>query len=159
MLRLLSLVIHALKEANKPYISLADFDLANQEIRQELLKHIGAEYNGIISADITHEESGAKKIDLSLGRAYRGLGIGTRSVTTIFLYSFSGGTEHGATMGEIKRSATTLENPASVVAEAIEQLKSKLFYLQSISEKYFFNNQPNLNRILIKHMGSIPNFL
>lgn len=155
VLRLLSLVIHALKEANKPYISLSDFDLANQEIRQELLKHIGAEYNGIISADITHEESGAKKIDASLGRAYRGLGIGTRSVATIFLYSFSGGIEHGATMGEIKRSATTLENPASVVAEAIEQLKSKLFYLQSISEKYFFSNQPNLNRILIKHMENV----
>ena len=61
VLRLLSLIIHALKETNKPYISLADFDLANQEIRQELLKHIGAEYNGIISADITHGESGAKK--------------------------------------------------------------------------------------------------
>lgn len=155
VLRLLSLVIHALKETHKPYISLADFDLANQELRQELLKHIGPEYNGIISADITHEESGAKKIDLSLGRAYRGLNIGTRSVTTIFLYSFSGGTEHGATMGEIKRSATTMENPASVVAEAVEQLKTKLFYLQNISEKYFFSNQPNLNRILIKHMENV----
>lgn len=61
VLRLLSLVIHALKEASKPYISLADFDLRSQEIRQELLKHIGAEYNGIVSADITHVESGAKK--------------------------------------------------------------------------------------------------
>lgn len=92
---------------------------------------------------------------MSLGNAYKGLHLGTRSATTIFLYSFSGGIEHGATMGEIKRPATTVENPASVVAEAVEQLKTKLFYLQNISEKYFFRNQPNLNRILIKHMENI----
>lgn len=92
---------------------------------------------------------------MSLGNAYKGLHLGSRSATTIFLYSFSGGTEHGTTMGEIKRSATTMENPASVVAEAVEQLKTKLFYLQNVSEKYFFSNQPNLNRILIKHMENV----
>lgn len=48
VLRLLSLVIYTMKEANKPYISLADFDLANQEIRQELLKHIGAQFNSVV---------------------------------------------------------------------------------------------------------------
>lgn len=155
VLRLLSLVIHALKETNKPYISLADFDLAHQEIRQELLKHIGAQFNSVVGADITDDQSGSKKVNVSLGNAYKGLHLGTRSATTIFLYSFSGGIEHGATMGEIKRSATAVENPASVVAEAVEQLKTKLFYLQNISEKYFFSNQPNLNRILIKHMENI----
>ena len=155
VLRLLSLIIHSLKDTNKPYISLADFDLAHQEIRQELLKHIGAQFNSVIGADITDDQSGSRKVNVSLGNAYKGLHLGTRSATTIFLYSFSGGIEHGATMGEIKRSATTVENPASVVAEAVEQLKTKLFYLQNISEKYFFSNQPNLNRILIKHMENI----
>lgn len=155
VLRLLSLVIYTMKEANKPYISLADFDLANQEIRQELLKHVGAQFNSVVGADITDDQSGSKKVNMSLGNAYKGLHLGTRSATTIFLYSFSGGTEHGTTMGEIKRSATTMENPASVVAEAVEQLKTKLFYLQNVSEKYFFSNQPNLNRILIKHMENV----
>ena len=41
VLRLLSFVIYSLKEKPIPYISLADFDLSVQEIRQELLKHIG----------------------------------------------------------------------------------------------------------------------
>ena len=110
-LRLLSLVIYDVRESEKPFISLADFNLNHQELRQELLKHIGPEYNGIIANDITGPTSGSKKVDMALGSAYRGLGIGTRTATTIFMYSFSVGPEHGTTLGEIKRSATPLQNP------------------------------------------------
>ena len=155
VLRLLSLIICSLKAMSRPYIGLADFDLANQEIRQELLKHIGSEFNSIIAADIVDVAAGSGRVDLSLGKAYQGLRLGTRAATTIFLYSFSGGHEHGATLGEIKRSATTVDNPASVVAEAVEQLKGKLFYLQNIGDRYFFNNQPNINRILLTNMENI----
>jgi len=107
VLRLLSLVVYSLKETNKSYISLADFNLADQELRQELLKHIGQEYNGIIDADITGVTANSKKVDLSLGDAYKGLNLGTRTATTIFMHSFSGGHEMGITAGEIKRCATT----------------------------------------------------
>lgn len=155
VLRLLSLVVHSLKDSSKAYISLADFDLANQELRQELLKHIGAEFNSVIAADITDAQAGSKKINVTMGRSYQGLNIGTRTATTVFLYSFSGGQEQGAILGEIKRSATTLENPSPLVAEAIEQLKGKLFYLQSKGDKYFFSNQANLNRILLNNMENI----
>jgi len=154
VLRLLSLVIYTLKGSSLPYLSLADFDLSNQEIRQELLKHIGAEFNGVIAADLTDPDAGAKKVDRSLGDAYRGLNIGTRAATSIFMYSFSGGQKKGVQITEIKRTATTIINPASVVAEATEQLKNKLFYLQNIGDNYFFNNQPNLNRI---HLNKIEN--
>ncbi|MDQ5822785.1 MAG: DEAD/DEAH box helicase family protein [Chloroflexota bacterium] len=81
--------------------------------------------------------------------------LGSRVANTIFMYSFSGGTERGATLGEIKRNATTLDNPSSVVAESVEQVKGRLFYLQQYSAKYFFTNQPNLNRILLTRMENI----
>ena len=156
VLRLLSLVIHALKERELPYISLADFDLANQEVRRELLKHIGPEYDSVIAADITGQEAGARKVDGELGAAYQGLRLGTRVATAIFLYSFSGGVERGATLGEVKRCATTTSNPASLVAEAVELLKGRhLFYVQQQSGKYFFTNEPNLNRILLTRMENI----
>lgn len=148
VLRLLSLVIHALKERELAHISLADFDLANQDIRRELLKHIGPEYDSVIGADITGPEAGASKVDGGLGTAYQGLRLGTRVATSMFLYSFSGGVERGATLAEIKRSATTTNNPASVVAEAVELLKGQyLFYVQQQSGKYFFSNEPNITRI------------
>lgn len=155
VLRLLALVIHSLKQSGKPYIALADFDLSKEEIRRELIKHIGGEFDSVVAADITNPDSGAKKIDGSIGKSFQGLMLGTRAATSIFLYSFSGGQEKGAHMGDIKRSATTTENPSSVVAEAVEQLKSKLFFLQSQNDKYFFSNQPNLNRILLTKMENI----
>ncbi len=155
VLRLLSLVVHALKDQAIPYITLADFDLANQEIRRELLKHIGPEFDSVVASDISGEEAGGRKVDGELGAAYQGLRLGTRVATSIFLYSFSGGVERGATLGEVKRSATTLNNPASVVAEAVELLRGRLFYLQQQSGKVFFTNQPNLNRILLTRMENI----
>jgi len=155
VLRLLSLVIHRLQQSDKSYISLADFDLNFQELRQELLKHIGSEFNSVIGADITGIESGSQKVNRALGKAYQGLNIGTRTANTIFLYSFSGGHEHGTNLGEIKRSATTMQNPSPLVAEAVEQLKTKLFYLQSRGDRYFFSNQVNLNRILLNTMENV----
>jgi hypothetical protein len=155
VLRLLSLVIHSLRSKSKSYISLADFNLADQEIRQELLKHIGPQFNGVIANDITDFDAGSPKVDMSLGSSYQGLNLGSRAATSIFLYSFSGGHERGATLGEIKRSASTTENPASVVYEATEKLKGELFYLQNIGDRYFFTNQPNLNRILLTNMENI----
>lgn len=156
VLRLLALVVHALKDQNLPYISLADFDLANQEIRRELLKHIGPEYDGVIASDITGAEAGAKQVNKSLGKSYQGLRLGERVTTSIFMYSFSGGTERGLTLTEIKRNATTLENPSSAVAEVVEDLKGRLFYIQNQAGKYFFSNQINLNRMLLIRMENIP---
>ena len=155
VLRLLSLMIHSHKETQKSYLGLSDFDLSDQNIRQDLIKHIGAEFNSIIAADISGKEAGSKAVDQSLGKTYQGLNLGTRIATMIFMMSFSGGVEHGASLGEVKRSATTLANPSSAVVEALEQMKGKLFYIQCAGDKYFFSNQPNLNRILINKMENV----
>jgi hypothetical protein len=155
VLRLLALVIHALKDRAIPYITLADFDLGNQDIRRELLKHIGAEYESVIVNDLTGVEAGAKKVNSSLGKAYQGLRLGERVATTMFMYSFSGGIERGVTMSEIKRNSTTLENPSSAVAEVVEELKGRLFFIQNQAGKYFFSNQANLNRLLLIRMENI----
>jgi hypothetical protein len=155
VLRLLSLIIYSLKESSHAYISLADFDLSNDEIRRELVKYAGNEFDSVISADITEKDSGSRKVDESLGKSFRGLKIATRVATSIFMYSFSGGVEKGCHLGEIKRSATTIDNPSSVVSEAVEQLKSNLFFLQNVNDKYVFLNQPNLNRILLTKIENI----
>ncbi|MCZ7603144.1 MAG: DUF499 domain-containing protein [Melioribacteraceae bacterium] len=155
VLRLLSLVIYSLKSSDKSFISLADFNLAEQETRQELIKHIGTEYNGIIAADITDKLAGAKKVNARLGKAYQGMSLGEKSATAIFLYSFSGGTVKGATLTELKRAASLIDTPSSIIGETVSHLEKELFYLQSIDHKYFFSNQPNLNRILVTYMENI----
>jgi len=155
VLRLLSCIIHSLKDENVPYITLADIDLANQEIRRELLKCIGNEYDSVVAKDITDKNSGAKQVDKSLGESYKGLSLGTRSATTIFLYSFSGGHDRGATINEIKRSASILAIPSSAVSEAVDLIRDRLFYVQHQGGKEFFTNKPNLNRILLTKIENI----
>jgi hypothetical protein len=155
VLRLLALVLYSLRNNNLQYITLSDFDLSDQQIRRELLEYTGNEFDSIIAADITSADSGSKKVDASLGKSYRGLSIGTRAATAIFLHSFSGAQEKGANIGEIKRHATILDIPSSVVAEAVEQLKTKLSYLQSRDNVYYFTNTPNLNRIIQIKMENV----
>src|SRR5665647_521227 len=148
VLRLLSLVIASKKDSNIPYVGLADFPLGNQQIRQELLKHIGQNFDSIVAADISGIDANAKKVDSMLGEAYQGLKLGTRAATVVFMYSFSGGQEKGASLIEIKRNATTLDNPSAVVAEALEQLKSHLYYLDLWSGKYYFTTEITYARAL-----------
>ncbi|GLI53725.1 ATP-binding protein [Thermodesulfovibrio yellowstonii] len=153
VLRLLALVVHSLISLKRPYIRLADFNLKNEEIRRELIKHIGQEYDSIIAQDITSETSGARKVDRAVGESYRAYYFGTAVATTIFMYSFSGAGQRGATVAEIKLSASEPSVSSSIIVETIEKLKENLFYLAD--EGLFFKNRPNLNKVLIDKMESI----
>ena len=158
VLRLLASVIHSLDGKAVPYISLADFDLSVDNIQQDLLEHIGMEYNGVISLDIIGDDAGAKKVDGSFQDAYNGFTAGSRSATTVFMYSFSGRKKQtGATLSEIKRNAITTGGNylASVVGDAMEQLRGKLFHLEHDGDRYYFTNQVNLNSILHTKMENI----
>jgi len=115
VLRLLALVVYSLMSSRKPYIRLADFNLGNEEIRRELIRYIGQEYDSIIAQDITGSNSGAKKVDASLGDAYRAYCFGTSCATTIFMYSFSGGPEREATLSDVKLSSAEFNVSSSIV--------------------------------------------
>lgn len=153
VLRLLALVVHSLIGLKRPYIRLADFNLQNENIRRELIKHIGAEYDSIIAQDITSETSGARKVDRTVGESYRAYYFGTAVATTIFMYSFSGAGQRSATVNDIKLSASEPAVSSSIIVETIEKLKENLFYLAD--EGLFFKNRPNLNKVLIDKMESI----
>ncbi|MBT9164708.1 MAG: hypothetical protein DDT23_00712 [candidate division WS2 bacterium] len=153
VLRLLSLVVHSLKHTTRPYIRVADFDLKNDELRRELIKHIGNEYDSIIAQDITSAEAGSKKVDKSLGDAYLPYFFGSKVATSIFLYSFSGGPERGATISDIKLACSDMSTPSSIVVETVDKLIDTLFYISE--QGLFFTNQPNLNHILLTRMDSL----
>ena len=104
VLRLLAMVVHSLKTSEKPYITLADFDLSDSDIRRELVKHIGNEFDSVVTRDITGSASGASKVDSAVGVTNLGLKLGTRAATCVFLCSFSGGGTDGASLDRIKRS-------------------------------------------------------
>ncbi|AXI24739.1 AAA family ATPase [Methanofervidicoccus sp. A16] len=153
VLRLLSLVIYDMLDKGVPFIRLGDFDLSNEEIRRELIKHIGNQWDSIIYSDITSEESGAKKVDRNLGSAYIPYKLGTVVATTIFMTSFSGRGERGITMKELKLYASLPIFPTSVIDTVLASLREKLFYLSD--EDLYFLTQPNLNKIILNFEDNI----
>ena len=157
LLRLLSQVVHNLKDTDKPYITLSDFDLKNDGIRRELLKHIGGEFDSVMSKDITDPDSGAKRSDRDVGMLYKGLRLGTKSAVTIFICSFSSGGTNGATACQIKRAACYPDTPSSIVGEIVANFKNKMSYIKSEGDKYLFTSEPNINRLKIDKMDSIKN--
>lgn len=158
LLRILSLVLQNLKNKNIPYISVSDFDLSEQEIRQEFIKVVdGDVYHSVINSDITAKDSGSKKAESEFGDAYKGLQLAERTSTAIFLYSFSGGEKKGIEKEELKRIATPIGNPSAVVADALDILMNKLFFLQNKAGVYYFSNQPNLNKILLSKFDNVKN--
>ncbi len=157
VLRLLSRVVHRTCRKNHPYITLADFDLADNDIRDALLEYTGPEYRSVIANDITETTSGAKVVDKKLGGTYENLTLGTRITTAIFLYSFTGGMERGATTDEIKRSTATIDTTSAIIDTAKNHLSENLFYLRTENGKLYFDTQPNLNRILQTRMENVDN--
>jgi len=153
VLRLLSLVVQDLLDKNISFIRLGDFNLNNDEIRRELIKHIGQEWDSIIAQDITSKGSGAEKVNGSLGSSYKPYRLGTAVSTTIFMMSFSGRGEKGTIVREIKLSTAYPEFSSTVIDTVIGNLKEKLFYLSD--EGLYFTNQPNLNRMIIAREENI----
>lgn len=155
VLRLLAILISSLKNSKLPYITLADFDLGNQEIRQELLRHIDSTFNSVIASDISDKNSGASKVNKRVGAAYQGLSLGTRTATTIFMYSHSGGTVKGASAPEIKRSAVLDNIVSAVIDSTFNELEKELFFIQKFGDKYLFSNMPNINKIVLTYMENV----
>ncbi|PWV37728.1 MAG: AAA family ATPase [Desulfurococcaceae archaeon] len=154
VLRLLAHVLYSLKDSKIPFIRLCDFDLSNEEIRRELVKHIGPQYDSVIASDITSSDASAKKVDKSLGKAYETFKLGTKAATAIFLYSFSGRGEVGATLEEIKLACAEIDVPSNIITEVLSKLKESALYLHS-NAKYYFSTTPNLNKILLVMMENV----
>ena len=155
VLRLLSRIVHRACGKNRPYITLADFDLGDSDIREELLEHIDKQYRSVIASDIIGHNAGAKAADKALGNTYGNLALGTRTATAIFLYSFTGGMERGGTLDEIKRSTAPTDKPAAIIDSAKNQLTEHLFYLRTENGISYFDTQPNLKRIVQTRMENV----
>ena len=155
VLKLLSRVVHRACGKNRPYITLADFDLTDNDIREALLEHIDKQYRSVLASDITGHSAGAKTVDSALRNTSGNLGLGTRTATTIFLYSFTGGVERGAKLGEIKRNSALTDQPAAIIDSAKNLLTEHLFYLRTENGTSYFDTQPNLRRIVRTRMENI----
>lgn len=150
VLRLLSLVVGSLATSNKQFISLGDFDLSNDAIRQELIGYLEPPFNGVVAKDIVGKGSGAAKVNAMVPDQYKGRRLGMRAATAIFMYSHSGGAEiNGATETEIKRATCERGIPAAHISEVLNMFRNHLFYLSTINNRYMFTKEANVLKIKV----------
>jgi hypothetical protein len=133
-----------------PLIQPAHINLANQRIREELLRHIGNEYAGVIAADIADGNAKAQTIDREMGSEYAHFGVASGLATAIFFGSFSGGERRGLGIQRLRLALLREGIPPALVGDALRRLEEELWYLHVEGGVYSFSSQPNLNRVILE---------
>ena len=156
VLRLLSLVVGSLAKSKRQFISLGDFDLSNDAIRQELMDYLEPPFNGVVAKDIVGDGSGAAKVDAMVPNQYKGKQLGMRAAAAIFMYSHSGGAEiNGATEPEIKRATCERGIPAAQISGVLNLFRNHLFYLSTANDRYAFTKEANVLKIKMDMMENL----
>ena len=149
VLRLLANVIEDLyqREVALDMILPGDINLGNQTVRQEFLKHIGPEYEGVIGSDIAGHEAKAQALDRA-NRPWQHLA--ERVSTAIFFHSFSADdSEKGISLPYIKLATLRSGAIPALVTDVLQKLSNELWYLNTRADAYFFSRIPNLNRMIL----------
>lgn len=152
VLRLLSMVVQDLinryGDSAPPFISLADFNLGNPGINGELVKLTDTRYSGIISSDITEENSAAKRVDREMGQ-YASSKLAEKSMTAIFMYSHSAdaSVKDGATITDIKRAVCNENIISAEIDTVIQKSVEKLAFLHQQNDRFLFKVKGNLTKI------------
>jgi len=149
VLRLLANIIEDLyqQENNIDMILPGDINLGKPGIRQEFLKHIGIEYEGVIASDIAGIEAKAQSLDKD-NRQWKHLA--QRIANTIFFHSFSADdSEKGTTLSYIKLAVLHSGGIPALVTDVLQKLNNELWYLNNRVDVYYFSRIPNLNRMIL----------
>ncbi len=149
VLRLLADIIEDLyqRELNIDLILPGDINLDRPRIRQEFLKHIGPEYEGVIASDIAGHEAKSQALDAA-NRPWKHLA--QRVSHAIFCHSFSADdSEKGISLPYIKLAVLRSATIPALVTEVLQKLNNELWYLNSRGDAYYFSRIPNLNRMIL----------
>jgi len=156
VLRLLAEIVEDLynRKVPSPLIQSSLINLEKQSIRREFVKHIGNEYDSVITSDIVKN---APKLDNEMGTEYRKYKIASQIATTIFAYSFGGSDIKGVILPRIKVALLREGIPPTIVGDTISKLEDELWYLHSEGKQYAFRSEINLNRVIIEKEEGISN--
>lgn len=156
ILRLLALVLVRCHKQPLPFLTLADIDLTNHNIRRELLRHIGGQFEQIVFAEWLAENATIPHAEAALAlKMPHEIPLVKRAATAIFLSSFSESGDAGASAGEIKRHALLPPLSARLMPDLLHALQEHLHFLHLQQHSYRFSLQPNLNYLLLKSMEHV----
>jgi predicted AAA+ superfamily ATPase len=147
VLRLLAEVIKDLyKQGADPLIQSSQINLSNPALKRELIKHIGNEFDSIITSDIMGK---SQQIDRDMGSEYEKYNIASKLATGVFFYSFSGSDRRGVSLSWLRIALLNSSIPSTIIGDAIAKLADNLWYFHEEKPLYSFKNEPNLNRVIV----------
>jgi hypothetical protein len=157
VLRLLALVVGDLyrKGHKGAFIQPSHVDLGDPNIRREFVKLVGDAYDTVIASDIADHGAKAFQIDRELGSEYAREQIAQGLATSIFLYSHSGGRERGGMELQLRLAVLHPDMTPAIVADAMDRLAKRLWYLYGDGGVWRFSTQPNLNKILVEREDAV----
>ncbi len=156
VLRLLSIVVHDLLKTDKQFISLGDFDLTNERLKEELVRHLDDQFHSVIAQDMIGKNSGATKVNKLMPPNLWAKELGTRSARAIFMHSHSGALiSRGATDTEIMRATISRGTESANISAVLEKFRNQLFYLNVEDGKYLFTKESNILKMKLDKMENI----
>jgi hypothetical protein len=106
-------------------------------------------YLSVIDSDIAGSHAKAPEIDRQLGSEYAKDNVSEKLARSVFMYSFSGGQQRGATLPQLRVGVLNPEMAPPFVSDALDRMTKRLWYLYHDNGLYRFDSRPNLNRILV----------
>jgi hypothetical protein len=153
VLRLLADVISNLYQSkdNEALIQSGSVNLGASAVRSELVKHTGSGnvFHSVIESDISGSQAKAPEIDRQLGSEYAKESVSEKLARSVFMYSFSGSQQRGATLPQLRTAALNPEMAPPFISDALDRMTKRLWYLYYDNGLYRFDSRPNLNRILV----------
>ncbi len=161
VLRLLALVVSNLfrKNHGAPLIHTGHIDLADPEIRRELLGHVDSPqgYDAAIGSDIAGQaDSKARRRDLQIAGDYYRFGLCEGLATSMFMYSHSGSSGFvGGNRPQLWLSVLQPDIGPALAADVYSKLESELWYMEKDSVYTRIGIEPNLNQMLVEYRDSV----
>lgn len=155
-LRLLACVVEDLYQREKSIdlILPGDVNLGASAIRQEFLRHVGNEYEGVIDSDIAGDNAKSQRLDRGNKNWNH---LAERNATSIFLHSFAADQqERGIELPYVKLDVVRPETLVTLVTDVLEKQRRELWYLNTRNgQEHYFSNVPNLNRMVIDKKAQV----
>lgn len=149
VLRLLAKVVsdQYQEQRSTPLIQPGQLNLANEEIRDEVLRYFEDGWDGVIDSDVAGPEAKSDEIDRQMGGVYHSNRVTHSLAASLFLYSKTGGQNPGATLERLRLGTLLPEMSPTLVADAVSKAERTFFFLHEEDGFYRFTKKPNLNQV------------
>jgi len=150
-LRLLALILHRIyrDRVECKLVSPGDIPLEDPEIMDELTSRLGrADFRPVVETDCIEK---AKRLDEK-----RRVKLVEKAARTIYLYSLIGETKiSGILPNHVKLAVCSPGIDPSLVDEVLSEMDKEFWYLKSEAGAYYFDKEPNINKIIYDYMGEV----